>query len=91
LVPDGVYFLDEPETALSPQRQLAFLAMLKDRVNLGSQFLIATHSPILLAFPDATLLHFDGQTIAEIAYDDFDNVRLTRDFLANPDLFFQHL
>jgi predicted ATPase len=91
LVPDGLYLLDEPETALSPQRQLAFLAMLKDIVTHGAQLIIATHSPIILAFPGATLLRFDGGTIAPVAYDDFENVRLTRDFLANPDAFLRRL
>ena len=91
LVPDGLYLLDEPETALSPQRQLAFLAMLKDMVGQDAQFIIATHSPIILAFPGATLLRFDGGTITEIAYDDFENVRLTRDFLANPDAYLRRL
>jgi predicted ATPase len=91
LVPDGLYLLDEPETALSPQRQLAFLAMLKDLVTNGAQFVIATHSPIILAFPDAVLLRFDGERIKKVAYDDVENVKLTRDFLANPELFLRYL
>lgn len=90
-VPDGLYLLDEPETALSPQRQLAFLAMMKALVNEEAQFIIATHAPMILAFPKATLLHFDDGTITEVAYDDFENVRLTRDFLANPDAYLRRL
>jgi predicted ATPase len=90
-VPDGLYLLDEPETALSPQRQLAFLALVKALVAEEAQFIIATHSPMILAFPGATLLHFDGGTIADVAFDDFENVRLTRDFLANPDAYLRRL
>jgi predicted ATPase len=90
-VPDGLYLLDEPETALSPQRQLAFLAMLKDLVTNGAQFIIATHSPIILAFPDAVLLRFDGEQIKKVAYDEVENVQLTRDFLNNPELFLRYL
>ena len=90
-VPGGLYLLDEPDTALSPQRQLALLAMLKEMVARDAQFVVATHSPILLAYPEATILAFDGETIAEIAYDDVENVALTRRFLADPVAFLRHL
>jgi predicted ATPase len=90
-VPGGFYLLDEPDTALSPQRQLALLAMLKDMVQQEAQFIIATHSPIVLAFPEASILAFDGQTVAEVAYDAVENVTLTRSFLANPGAFLRHL
>jgi predicted ATPase len=90
-VPDGLYLLDEPETALSPQRQLAFLALVKALVAEEAQFIIATHSPIILAFPGATLLNFHDGTIEAAAYDEFENVRLTRDFLANPDAYLRRL
>ena len=90
-VPGGLYLIDEPEAALSPQRQLALLAMLKEMVAQDSQFIIATHSPMLLAFPNASILAFDERTINEVAYDDVENVRLTRDFLANPEAFLRHL
>ena len=90
-VPGGLYLLDEPDTALSPQRQLALLAMLKEMVARDAQFVIATHSPILLAFPEASILAFDGETIAEIAYDEVENVALTRRFLADPAAFLRHL
>ena len=59
-VPGGLYLLDEPEAALSPSRQLTFISALKRMVAEDSQFIIATHSPILLAFPDAAILSFDG-------------------------------
>jgi predicted ATPase len=90
-VPGGLYLLDEPDTALSPQRQLALLALLKDMVAQEAQFVIATHSPILLAYPGATILAFDGETIAETPYDALDTVTLTRQFLANPAAFLRRL
>lgn len=90
-VPGGLYLLDEPDTALSPQRQLALLAMLKDMVAQEAQFIIATHSPIVLALPGASILAFDGESINEIAYDAVENVVLTRSFLANPRAFLRHL
>ena len=91
LVPNGTYFLDEPEAPLSPARQLSFLALLKELVAADGQAIIATHSPILLAFPGASILSFDGSEIATVAYEDLDHVRLTRDFLADPEAFLRHL
>jgi predicted ATPase len=90
-VPGGLYLLDEPEAALSPHRQLALLAMLKEMVDEDAQFLIATHSPILMAHPGAAILGLDGAAIAPIPSDDVENVRLTRAFLANPEAFLRHL
>jgi predicted ATPase len=91
LVPNGTYFLDEPEAPLSPARQLSFLALLKELVAADGQAIIATHSPILLAFPGAVILSFDGETLTRVAYEDLDHVRLTRDFLADPEAFLRHL
>ncbi|MDY7220820.1 AAA family ATPase [Halalkalibacterium halodurans] len=80
----GVYLLDEPEAALSPQRQLSFLAILHDLVSSGdSQFIIATHSPILLGYPHATILSFDHGTIEETTYEQTEHYQLTRYFLEN--------
>lgn len=90
-VPGGLYLLDEPDTALSPQRQLALMAMLKDMVAQDGQFVIATHSPMLLAFPGASILAFDGQAIVPVAYDAVENVTLMRAFLANPSAFTRRL
>ncbi|MCB9449941.1 MAG: AAA family ATPase [Anaerolineaceae bacterium] len=90
-VPGGLYLLDEPEAALSPLRQLAFLALLKQTVAQNAQFIIATHSPILLAYPGATLLNFDESPVRPVAYDDLEHVRLTRDFLNNPTAFTDRL
>lgn len=89
---DGVYILDEPEAALSPQRQLAFLRILHQLTAPRiAQFIIATHSPILLAFPGATVLSFDDGAIHEMDYRETDHYRLTRDFLEAPERFFRHL
>jgi predicted ATPase len=91
-VPNGLYLLDEPEAPLSPMRQLAFVAIIKHAVEEeGAQCIIATHSPIILAIPGATIYSFDGGTVAPIAYDDTEHVRLTRDFLNGPDQFLKHL
>jgi predicted ATPase len=88
----GIYLLDEPEAALSPQRQLTFLKILHDLAKSGdAQFLIASHSPILLSYPGATLFSLDGDQIHEIAYRDTQHFLITRDFLSSPERFFKHL
>lgn len=89
--PEGLYLLDEPEVPLSPLRQLSFLSLLKNMVAQGAQFIIATHSPILMAFPGAVILNFDNAPLQRVRFDDLEHVRLTRDFLANPGAFLQHL
>jgi predicted ATPase len=78
---DGVYLMDEPEAALSPNRQLAALRVIDQLVNAHSQFIIATHSPILLAYPCAKIIRFDASGVSEIAYEDTDHFVVTRDFL----------
>lgn len=90
-VPGGLYLLDEPDTPLSPQRQLALLALLKEMVAEGGQFIIATHSPILMAYPGAIILSFDGEAIRQVAYDEVEQVALLRAFLADPNAFARHL
>jgi predicted ATPase len=88
----GIYILDEPEAALSPQRQLAFLKVIHDLASSGqAQFLIASHSPILLAYPKATLLSLDGGAIRAVAYPETQHYKLTKEFLDSPDRFFKHL
>ena len=88
----GIYVLDEPEAALSPQRQLSFLKVVHDLESRGrAQFLIASHSPILLAYPGATLLSLDAGAIQEIRYQETEHYRLTKAFLDAPDRFFKHL
>lgn len=89
---DGLYILDEPEAALSPQRQLAFLSILHQLTAPRiAQFVIATHSPILLAFPGATVLSLDDGAIRPVDYRDTEHYRITRDFLESPERFFRHL
>ena len=90
-VPGGLYLLDEPETPLSPLKQLSLISMLKDMENQGGQFIIATHSPILMAYPGATILNFDHTPLQPIAYNEIEHVNLTRDFLNNPDAFLRRL
>lgn len=83
-VPNGLYLLDEPEAALSPKRQLTFLALMKQALDTGGQFIVATHSPILMAYPGATILSFNGTRLESVAYDELEHVWLTRSFLNNP-------
>jgi predicted ATPase len=90
-VPGGTYFLDEPEAPLSPFRQLAFLALLREAVGADCQVVMATHSPILLAFPDAAIWTFDETPIRRVAWRDLEHVSLTRDFLNDPEAFLRHL
>lgn len=89
--PGGLYLLDEPEAPLSPHRQLAFLAMIKQMAAEGAQFVIATHAPILMAYPDATLLSLDEGTLHEAEFGTLPHVMLLRDFLAAPDRYLRHL
>lgn len=79
----GLYLLDEPEAALSPNRQLAALCMIDGLVKQEAQFIIATHSPILLSYPNASILSFDGTGITQVAYEDTEHYATTRDFLNN--------
>ena len=90
-VAGGLYLLDEPEAALSPMRQLTFIAALKQMVQENSQFIIATHSPILLAFPDAQIFQFSNGAIRRVQYNELEHVQLTKDFLNNPNSFLRHL
>ncbi|HZU12455.1 MAG TPA: AAA family ATPase [Chloroflexota bacterium] len=87
----GLYLLDEPDTALSTQSTIGLIALLKEMVAQGAQFLIATHSPILLAFPGAAILSFDRIPIADVPYEDVEQVTLLKSFLEHPDAFLRHL
>jgi predicted ATPase len=80
--PDGLYVLDEPEAALSPLRQMSMLRRMHDLVGQGCQFIIATHAPILLAYPGAWIYELDERGLRRVAYDDASTVRTTREFLA---------
>ena len=88
----GIFFLDEPEAALSPTRQLAFLALLHDMESSGEcQFVIATHSPILLAYEPATIYRFGADGISKTNYKDTEHYRVTKDFLDAPELYVRNL
>jgi len=90
-VPGGLYLMDEPEASLSPQRQLALLALMREMVEQDSQFIVATHAPILMAYPGATLLDIDSAPPRKADFDDLEHVSLTRAFLENPAAFLRHL
>jgi predicted ATPase len=91
-VPEGLYLLDEPEAPLSPQSQLALISMLKEMsTTQGSQFIIATHSPILLAFPGATIYTFDHPPVHRVEYEELEHVRVTREFLLAPERYLRQL
>ena len=90
-VPGGLYLLDEPEAPLSPLRQLSFLVLIRQMIAQQAQFIIATHSPILMAFPDAVIFHIDGGKMRQTAYEDVEHVHITRTFLENPQAYFRHL
>jgi predicted ATPase len=85
--------MDEPEAALSRQRQLSFLILLNDlvRENENIQFIIATHSPVLLAFPGAQIFSFDGGKVHEIRYRDSQPFQLVSRFVADPDRYINAL
>jgi predicted ATPase len=82
--PRGLYLLDEPEAALSPQGQLAFLQRMAELAEDGCQLVIATHSPLLLAFPGARILELSEDGIQPVAYEDAELVGLYRSFLRDP-------
>lgn len=80
---NGIYILDEPEAALSPQRQLAVLSRIHELVKKNSQFIIATHSPILMAYPEAKLYECNAEGVRETEYEQTEHYQVTRDFLMN--------
>lgn len=90
---DGLFLLDEPEAALSTQRQLAALALVLNTVRTyrDAQFIISTHSPILLAAPNAQIFSFDGGQVHPIAYEDAPSFQITRRFLNDPASFLERL
>ncbi|BDI33005.1 hypothetical protein CCAX7_50560 [Capsulimonas corticalis] len=81
----GFYVLDEPEAALSPQRQMALLGRMHELILQGCQFIIATHSPILMAYPNALILEFSASGIRPIEYRDTEHYRITKMFLDDPE------
>ena len=91
LRPGGIYFFDEPEAALSPQRQLTLLMEIYKCAKQGGQFFIATHSPILLGMPDAEILSFDGGSIHPCSYEETESYQITEMFIHNRELILKHL
>jgi predicted ATPase len=91
LGPRGFYIFDEPEAALSVNGQLALMRRMYELVQEHSQFVVATHSPILLGYPDATILELSDAGIHRVEYDETPQVELTRSFLENPQRFLRHL
>lgn len=82
---NGLYILDEPEAALSPLKQMAMLTIINELVKKRSQFIIATHSPILMAYPGADIFVIDDDGITKTPYKKTDNYMITRKFLENPE------
>lgn len=83
----GLYILDEPEAALSPRRQLALLSRVQELVDDDSQFIIATHSPILMAYPGAWIYELDDYGPKRVEWNETEHVRLTKQFMDRPDIF----
>jgi predicted ATPase len=90
-VPGGLFLLDEPEAPLSPQSQLALMALMGEMIAQDAQFIVATHSPILLAFPDARIYSFDDGPVREVEYASLEHVLITRDFLNAPERYLNRL
>jgi predicted ATPase len=91
-VGEGLFLFDEPESALSPQRQLALLAIMYELAQTQqSQFIVATHSPILLTFPGAEIISFDETPPRCVALEDTSHYQITRGILENPERYWKHL
>src|SRR5262249_11167908 len=88
---DGLYVLDEPEAPLSPERQLQLVHLIHDAAQRGAQFIVATHSPILLACPGAQIFSVDAAPIQAVEYAELPQVALLREFLNEPSRYLRHL
>jgi predicted ATPase len=88
---NGLYILDEPEAALSPMRLMTLMSEINRLVKDGSQFIIATHSPILITFPEAQILEFSEKGIKEVEYKDTEHFNITKSFLENPEKMLRYL
>ncbi|MFM2393991.1 MAG: hypothetical protein RLZZ546_1973 [Bacteroidota bacterium] len=87
----GLYLMDEPEAALSPQRQLSLMYMINQKVEAGCQFIIATHSPLIMGMKNTSILSFDGDTISEVEYENTQHYLITKSFINNPDSYLDNL
>lgn len=88
---NGLYILDEPESALSPQRLMSLLVVIDELVKNNSQFIIATHSPILMAYPDADILEFSEQGIHKVGYRETEHYKITKQFIDMPERMVKYL
>ena len=88
---NGLYILDEPEAALSPMKLLSLMAEINELVKKNSQFIIVTHSPILMTFPNAQILEFSKEGIKSVKYQDTEHFILTKSFLENPEKMLHYL
>lgn len=87
----GIYIMDEPEAALSPQRQLTLLLIIAEMAKNGSQFIIATHSPILLGLPEASIFSFSNGAVSPVSYEETESYQITKMFFENRDRLFEEL
>ena len=87
----GLYIMDEPEAALSPQRLLSLLVLINDLVMRDSQFIIATHSPIVMAYPDADIILFSDRGMERVRYEETDHYRITKQFMEDPQRMIKYL
>ena len=87
----GLYLLDEPEAALSPSRLMQLLVCIHDLVRNDSQFIISTHSPILMSYPDADLFELSGNGIDKTSYEQTEHYRITKSFIDKPEVMYAHL
>ena len=87
----GLYILDEPEAALSPSRQLSLLIRIKELADNGSQFIIATHSPIVLACPNADIYELSSKGIVKTAYEDTETYSVMKAFMDSPERMLRNL
>lgn len=90
LSPNSLYILDEPETPLSPQNQLTLLTLIDEQIKQGSQFIIASHSPILMAHPKAAIYEISEDGMREIDYEDVENVSFMKHFMSDPKRFMHY-
>ena len=88
---NGLYILDEPESALSPQRLMSLLVVMDELVKKNSQFIIATHSPILMAYPDADILEFSEKGIHKVSYRETEHYKITKQFIDMPERMVKYL
>ena len=88
---NGLYIMDEPEAALSPQRLLTLLVLMDELVKKSSQFIIATHSPIIMAFPGADIIQFSENGMERVSYRETESYRITKQFMDDPERMIKYL